>query len=375
MNEKEYRPEDFRQSNEEEGLIAEYERYRYGGGVRTDYEDNDIGSAWSTEQLINEPDDIDGTLIHHRGESVELAFSSVPKMAWEYDDFTRGDPLEDELDYEEDEAIKNIETTNPQNLELEQLEQLGIDLANLSQEDEQLLAQLDIDWNEALDVTPERARQILRAGNIAGVASGFANDLLQYALNEADAAPWGRPLGEDSVLERVKIAPPRSFDSDSSLAQAIVKSDQFQEGMLDKFLPEVDDKASSITVGERETLNIQGQKFALNYRDGRGSLQTPRLSLGIGYAEMPNYTIEVEIWREADNSVHYEAEISGVAEDRYDFNNPSDEAVNNDAFARPTRLAFIAQKGGTLAQYKIFIELRETLEGSLPIHDTSDISI
>ena len=62
MNEKEYRPEDFRQSNEEEGLIAEYERYRYGGGVRTDYEDNDIGSAWSTEQLINEPDEIDAPL-------------------------------------------------------------------------------------------------------------------------------------------------------------------------------------------------------------------------------------------------------------------------------------------------------------------------
>ena len=267
--------------------------------------------------------------------------------------------------------IKNIETTNTQNLELEQLEQLGIDLANLSQEDEQLLAQLNFDWNEFLDVTPERARQILRAGSIAGLASGFANDLLQYALNEADAAPWGSPLGADSVLNRVKIAPPRSFDSDSSLAQAIVKSDQFKEGMLDEFLPDVENKASSITAGERKTLNIQGQKFELNYRDDRGSLQTPRLSLGIGFAKIPNYTIEVEIWREADNSVHYKAEISGIAEDIYDFNNPSDEGVNNDAFARPTRLAFIAQEGGTLAQYKIFIDLMETLKGSLPIHDTS----
>ena len=249
---------------------------------------------------------------------------------------------------------------------------MGIDPNNLSQEDEQLLAQLNFDWNEFLNVTPQRARQMLRAGNIAGVASGFANDLLQYALDRADAAPWGSPLADDSVLDRVKIAPPQSFSEDSSLAQAVAKSDQFIEGMEDEFLSEVEDLAPTIAPGERRNFNVQGQKFELNYRDGRGDLQTPRLSLAIGYAEMPSYTIEVEVWRDADsNLVQYKAEISGEAEDKYDFNNPSDEAVAEDAFARPTRLAFIAQEGGTLAQYEIFIDIEETLEGTVEVHDGS----
>ena len=140
--------------------------------------------------------------------------------------------------------------------------------------------------------------------------------------------------------------------------------------MEDEFLSDVKNLASSIAPGERRTLEIQGQNLALNYRDDRGSLQTPRLSLALGFANMPNYTIEVEVWRDADsNLVRYKAEISGVAEDIYDFNNPSDEAVTEDAFARPTRLAFIAQEGGTLAQYEISIDLEETLEGTVEVND------
>ena len=97
MSEREYRRDESRKRDSDEGDIARYERYRYGGG-NPQY--NDIGSAWSMEQLANTPDDIDGTLIHTPEEQAEVIdVSSQPKMAWELDDFTRGDPLDDEWDY------------------------------------------------------------------------------------------------------------------------------------------------------------------------------------------------------------------------------------------------------------------------------------
>lgn len=51
-----------------------------------------------------------------------------------------------------------------------------------------------------------------------------------------------------------------------------MKTEQFKEGILDEFLPNVDNKADSIAAGKRETLNIQGQNFPLNYRDGRDTV-------------------------------------------------------------------------------------------------------
>lgn len=59
MNEREYRPDEYLKAHQEEGLIAKYERYRYGS-ENNSY--NDLGSTWSIEELINKPDDIDGTL-------------------------------------------------------------------------------------------------------------------------------------------------------------------------------------------------------------------------------------------------------------------------------------------------------------------------
>ena len=94
--EREYRPDENRKRNEEEGIIEQYERYRYGGNDNSTPQYNDIGSERSIEELANEPDDIDGTLNHTGGELLDE--SSLPKMAWEYD-YSRGDPLADDWDY------------------------------------------------------------------------------------------------------------------------------------------------------------------------------------------------------------------------------------------------------------------------------------
>ena len=121
MNERERRQRERNRANQDEGDIARYERYRYGGGDRATPQYNDIGSNWSIEQLINDPLDVlydpdedeittEAVTSFTEGESVQedggkrdgsrVPQSSQAKMAWEYDDFTRGDPLEDELDYE-----------------------------------------------------------------------------------------------------------------------------------------------------------------------------------------------------------------------------------------------------------------------------------
>ena len=96
--EREYRRDDSRKRDSDEGEIARYERYRYNTGQTTP-QYNDIGSEWSMEQLANQPDDIDGTLNHTGGEVLDE--SSLPSMNWERDDISRGDPLEDEWDYYE----------------------------------------------------------------------------------------------------------------------------------------------------------------------------------------------------------------------------------------------------------------------------------
>jgi hypothetical protein len=356
MNEREYRGDrELKNDQSSPGPITEYEREMYGGG---DPQYNDHGSQFSLEYLLEE-----NAEFYRRfgGEPEEESKNSVDKSALE-----TSETLSDSVPSEQ--HLKNLDKNDFQDSGLEQLAQLGVEPENITSEDEQLLAQFHFDWNEALNVSPERARLILRGGNIAGIVAGFANDLLQYALDEADSAPWGSPLAPDSVLEQVKIAPPRDFSSDSSLAQAVVESEQFQEGMRDEFLPDIENMASSLVAGEPKTKEVEGQDLSLNYRDGRGNLQTPQLSLALGFANISDYTIKVEVWRNTDdNSVQYQAEIVGVAEDIYDFNNPTDEAVREDAFARPTRLAFIAQEGGTLAQYRLSIDLEKTLEGTLEI--------
>lgn len=353
MDEREYRRNRSGNNNQSPGPITDYERRMRSEGAGY----SEDGTNLSIEQLES-----DDELLYSR-------FGSSGKQS----DLTADESSLDSGEIASNSAaIENTETTegdNTQNIGPEQLEDLGIDPDNLSAEDEQLLAQLNFDWNEFLNVSPERARELLRTANFTGIASGFANELLQYALDQADSAPWGSPLANDSVLDRVKIAPPQDFSSGSDLAQAVVKSEQFTEGMEDEFLSKVERVAAGIGPGERRTLEIDGSDFALNYRDGRGGLQTPRLSLALGFATIPDYTIDVEIWRDADNLVQYKAEIRGVAEDIYDFNNPTDEAVTEDAFARPTRLAFIAQEGGTLAQYEISVDLEETLEGTVEVND------
>ena len=95
MSEREYRRDNSRKRNQDEGDIARYERYRYSSGNTPQY--NDSGSTWSMEQLANSPDDIDGTLNHTGGEILDESF--LPSMNWEQDDHSRGDPLEDEWDY------------------------------------------------------------------------------------------------------------------------------------------------------------------------------------------------------------------------------------------------------------------------------------
>ena len=97
--EREYRRDESRKRDSDEGEIARYERYRYNTDQTTP-QYNDIGSGWSMEQLANQPDDIDGTLNHiPEGQAEVIDESSLPSMNWERDDISRGDPLEDELDY------------------------------------------------------------------------------------------------------------------------------------------------------------------------------------------------------------------------------------------------------------------------------------
>ena len=90
------------------------------GGDSATPQYNDRSSNWSIEQLLNDPLDVlydpeedeittEAVTSFTEGESVQelcgkrdgsrFPQSSQPKMAWEYDGFTRGDPLEDELDY------------------------------------------------------------------------------------------------------------------------------------------------------------------------------------------------------------------------------------------------------------------------------------
>lgn len=87
MNERERRRESQNRDNQDEGDIARYERYRYGGGNSSDYEDNDSSYGWSIEELANRPDDIDGTL--HIEPAEELVEIPSPKMAWEHDDYIK----------------------------------------------------------------------------------------------------------------------------------------------------------------------------------------------------------------------------------------------------------------------------------------------
>ena len=87
-----------------------------------------------------------------------------------------------------------------------------------------------------INVNPEQARDRLRKINYTSLFTGFTNDLLQYALNQADSAPWGAPLSSNSVLKRVKIAPTRNFASNSPIARAIIGTDIFQDAIRRHFI-------------------------------------------------------------------------------------------------------------------------------------------
>ena len=88
MSEREYRRDNSRKRDSDEGDIARYERYRYGGD-NSQY--NDLDSTWSIEELVNTPDDIDGTLNHTGSESLDK--SSLPKMDWELENYFSKQPV------------------------------------------------------------------------------------------------------------------------------------------------------------------------------------------------------------------------------------------------------------------------------------------
>ena len=54
---REYRRDDSRRRDSDEGDIARYERYRYGSDNNSTPQYNDYGSTWSVEQLLNDPND------------------------------------------------------------------------------------------------------------------------------------------------------------------------------------------------------------------------------------------------------------------------------------------------------------------------------
>jgi hypothetical protein len=221
-----------------------------------------------------------------------------------------------------------------------------------------------LDPNEWLDVSPEAARNLLRSARITGGLTGFANDLLQYALDSADTAPWGT---HPNRTDRTKIAPPLEFDTSSEFSQAIVQSNQFREEMRRAI--EGDVKASAVQdlpVGENLSLPRSGQNVPLNYRDDRERLETPRLSISIGYAEVETYSGEASVEKTTSTTAQYEAQVSGTVQDLYDFNNPKDEAVREaDPFSWLARLAFIAQSGGTLAIFEYTVDVEATFQGGV----------
>ena len=123
--------------------------------------------------------------------------------------------------------------------------------------------------------------------------------------------------------------------------------------------------ASSLPQCDSKTFRISGtDKIDINYRDGREKLQTPRLSVAIGKAAINSYDAEIFVNKKC-GSVFYEIRLNGTLKDIYDFNNPSDAQVRTDPFAWPTRLAFVALEGGTLASYKINVNLKATVNGKL----------
>ncbi|HEY9641539.1 MAG TPA: hypothetical protein V6C57_13710, partial [Coleofasciculaceae cyanobacterium] len=221
-----------------------------------------------------------------------------------------------------------------------------------------------LDPNDWLNVSPEFARQLLRSSMITGFLTGFANDLLQYALDSADTAPW--EIHSPERNDRTKIAPPLLFDSNSEFSQAIVRSNQFQEEMRRAVEGNVANAAQDFSIGEKQSLPISGHSIPLNYRDGRNSLSTPRLSVSIGYAEVKIYNGEASIEKTTSTTAKYEAQVSGFVGDLYDFNNPKDDAVRNlDSFALLARLAFIAQSGGTLAIFDYTVDVEAPFQGGI----------
>ena len=86
MSEREYRKDNSRKRDSDEGDIARYERYRYGGGTPATPQYNNIGSTRSIEQLINDPLDV-------LYDPEEEYFVVNNMNEWEY---------RDDLDWEED---------------------------------------------------------------------------------------------------------------------------------------------------------------------------------------------------------------------------------------------------------------------------------
>ena len=237
MNERERRQQKRNRANQDEGDIARYERYRYGGGDSATPQYNDIGSNWSIEQLINDPLDVlydpdedeittEAVTSFTEGESVQedggkrdgsrVPQSSEPKMAWEYDDFTRGDPLEDESDYSNDWMRVDSSYASKQQPASHRPDKKNKTPSHNSEQERfhstgNKTEALDPGWGAGFDDEYFETQEQIREG-ISEVAPGFFNLALDFTpivgdikgvaeaiigkdILDRDLAVWERALG------------------------------------------------------------------------------------------------------------------------------------------------------------------------------------
>ena len=166
-----------------------------GNGDNSSSGYNDIGSTWSIEQLVNQPDDIDGTLIHIPEEQAKVIdVSSLPSMAWEYDDYSRGDPLEDEWDYTQEWLNETQVASNHGNAGWSELGNKdnynGIDTSNWKTPD-------------GIDLPPEDKQQIAsvyQGSTIPGFVIASYGALGSRALWRAFGQIVARRFGERAAI-------------------------------------------------------------------------------------------------------------------------------------------------------------------------------
>ncbi|MGP1383431.1 MAG: DUF4347 domain-containing protein [Thainema sp.] len=219
------------------------------------------------------------------------------------------------------------------------------------------------------DVTPEEAREellsFLNTVDRNDFFTSFSGEILRYALEQGVnqdnliAVHPRRPTGLPT-----RNAPTLVFTSDSELSQAVLDSDQFQNEIKTRIGSVLEEYSQILSDGESVVVPISGEDVPLNYRDGREKLQTPRLSVSLGFANY-DFTADIMIERRGQTLV-FEARFIGLGDDFYDFNDPGTDNLL-DPFNRLARVAYIAQEGHTLAVFEINFVLQTTITGGYPI--------